>query len=179
MARLPDVIDSLSPEAQKIYDKIKAKRGAVRGPYAPLMHHPALAGLVGDLGEYLRFNATLPGDLRELAILITARAAAQPFEWVMHAPMARQAGLPDAVIELIHRRGDLAALPARYAGAARLVQHVLARESIPKGLQDAVQSELGVTGLIELVVLAGFYQMIAAILFAFDAPLPAGTPAPL
>ena len=178
MARLHDVIDSLSPEAQKIYDKIKAKRGGIRGPYAPLMHHPALAGLVGDLGEYLRFNATLPGDLRELAILITARAVAQPFEWVMHVPMARQAGLPDAVTELIRRRGDLAALPARYAGAARLVQHVLARESVPKDLQDKVQSALGVTGLAELVVLAGFYQMIAAILFAFDAPLPEGTPAP-
>ena len=35
MARLPDVIDSLSPEAQKIYDKIKAKRGGIRGALRP------------------------------------------------------------------------------------------------------------------------------------------------
>ena len=55
---------------------------------------------------------------------------------------------------------------------------MLARESIPTALQDSVRSALGVTGLLELVVLAGFYQMIAAILFAFDAPLPEGTPAP-
>lgn len=178
MARLPDVIDSLSPEAQGIYDRIKAKRGAIRGPYAPLMHHPALAGLVGDLGEYLRFDAALPGDIRELAILITARAVAQPFEWVMHVPIARQAGLPEAVIERIHARGDLGSLPARYAGAARVVRHVLARESVPQGLQDKVQAELGVAGLVELVVLAGFYQLIAAILFSFDVPLPSGTPAP-
>lgn len=178
MARLPDVIDSLSPEAQEIYDRIKAKRGAIRGPYAPLMHHPALAGLVGDLGEYLRFDAALPGDIRELAILITARAVAQPFEWVMHAPIARQAGLPEAVIELIRSRGELSALAPKYAGAARVVRHVLARESVPQELQDKVQAELGVDGLVELVVLAGFYQLIAAVLFSFDVPLPSGTPAP-
>src|SRR2546430_2932112 len=73
MARLPDVLGSLDPAGQKVYERIAAKRGKIRGPYVPLMHHPALAERVGDLGEYLRFDATLPGDLRELAILITAR----------------------------------------------------------------------------------------------------------
>src|SRR2546428_10923746 len=114
MARLPDPLDSLSPEAKRIYDKIARKRGAIRGPYAPLMHHPALTERVADLGEYLRFDATLPGDMRELAILITARHVAQPFEWVMHAPVATKEGLPDDVIERIRARGDLAALPPRY-----------------------------------------------------------------
>jgi hypothetical protein len=47
-----------------------------------LMHHPALAEKVGDLGEYLRFGGTLPGDIREMAILITARSVNQSYEWV-------------------------------------------------------------------------------------------------
>lgn len=178
MARLPDTLGSLDPAAQKVYERIAAKRGKIRGPYVPLMHHPALAEQVGDLGEYLRFGATLPGDLRELAILITARHVAQPFEWAMHAPVGRKEGLPDDVIELIRARGDLAALPARYVRAARVVQHVLARESVPQPLQDQILQEVGVTGLIELVVLAGYYQTIAAVLFAFDVPLPDGTPSP-
>ena len=64
------------------------------------------------------------------------------------------------------------------ARAARVVQHVLAFESIPQALQDEVQRELGVTELIELVTLAGQYRLIAGVLFAFDTPLPEGTPAP-
>jgi len=120
----------------------------------------------------------IPRDIRELAVLITARAVAQPFEWVMHAPIARTAGLPDAVIDQIRARSDLGRLPVRYADAARVVQRVLARESIPRELQDRVQGALGVTGLVELVVLAGYYQLIAAILFSFDTPLPEGMPAP-
>src|SRR5882762_6881702 len=112
MARLPDVLGSLDPAAQKVYERIAAKRGKIRGPYVPLMHHPALAERVADLGEYLRFDSTLPGDLREL----------------------------------VRTRGDLSKLPARYVRAARVVQHVLARESVPEALQSQVEQEVGITG---------------------------------
>src|SRR6266481_4994407 len=112
MARLPDILGSLPPDAQKVYDRITAKRGKVGGPYVPLMHHHAIAERVSDLGEYLRFGSTLPGDLRELAILISARHVAQPFEWVMHAPVALKEGLPAEIIEHIRARGDLSTLPA-------------------------------------------------------------------
>jgi 4-carboxymuconolactone decarboxylase len=178
MATLPDPIDTLTPEARRVYDKIASKRGAIRGPFASLMHHPALAEKVGDLGEYLRFGGTLPGDVRELAILITARAVSQPYEWVAHATVARNEKLPDDVIERVRTRGDLTTLPPRYARAARVVQHVLAFQSLPRGLQDEVQGELGVSGLMELVVLAGQYRLIAGVLFAFDTLLPEGAPAP-
>ena len=178
MAQLPDPIDTLGPDARQVYDKIIAKRGALRGPYAPLMHHPPLAERVGDLGEYLRFGSTLPGDVREFAILITARAASQPYEWTAHAPIARREGLPEDLIERVRTRGDLRTLPARYAAAARVVQHVLARESVPRDLHDAVEKQYGVTGLLELVVLAGYYGLIAGVLFAFEVRIPPGTPAP-
>jgi 4-carboxymuconolactone decarboxylase len=178
MAQLPDPIDTLGPEARQVYDKIIAKRGALRGPYAPLMHHPPLAERVGDLGEYLRFGSTLPGDVRELAILVTARAAGQPYEWTAHAPIARREGLPEEIIERVRTRGDLHALPARYAAAVRVVQHVLAREPVPRDLHDAVEKQYGVTGLLELVVLAGYYGLIAGVLFAFEVRVAPGTPAP-
>src|SRR3984893_15431212 len=174
MARLLDPLDTLSPAAKQVYDKISAKRGAVRGPFASLMHHPALAEKVGDLGEYLRFGGTLPGDVRELAILITARSVGQGYEWIAHAKVARKEGLAEDIIERVRTRGDLGALPARYARVARVVQHVLAYESIPAGLQAETLGELGITGLMELVVLAGQYRMVACPPFAFATPRPAG-----
>jgi 4-carboxymuconolactone decarboxylase len=179
MARLPDPLSTLTPEAKSVYDKITAKRGQMRGgPFASLMHHPALAEKIGDLGEYLRFGATLPGDIREMAILITARSVNQAYEWVAHARIARTEKLPDDVIERIRTRGDLSAVAPRYAKPARVIQHVLAYESIPQGLQDEVRGALGMAGLMELAILAGQYRMIAGVLFAFDSPLQEGAAPP-
>ena len=93
-----------------------------------------------------------------------------------HARIARNEKLPDDVIERVRTRGDLSTLPPRLARPARVVQHGLAYESIPQELQDAVQRELGMTGLMELVTLAGQYRLIAGVLFAFDTPLPEGAP---
>jgi Carboxymuconolactone decarboxylase family. len=179
MAKLPDPLSTLTPDAKRVYDKITARRGQMKGgPFASLMHHPSLAEKVGDLGEYLRFGGTLPGDVREMAILITARSVNQAYEWVAHVKVARTEKLPDDVIERVRTRGDLSTLPPRYARPARVVQHVLAYESIPQDLQDQVKGDLGMPGLIELVTLAGQYRLIAGVLFAFDSPLPEGTPAP-
>jgi 4-carboxymuconolactone decarboxylase len=158
MAKLPDPLDALEPDARRVYEKITVKRGAVRGPFASLMHHP--------------------GDIRELAVLVTARAINQPYEWVAHARIARSEGLPDEVIERVRTKGDLATLPPRFARPARVVQHILAYESIPRELQDALQRELGITGIMELVILAGHYRLIAGLLFAFDTPLPDGAAPP-
>ena len=149
MAKLPDPFQTLTPEAKGIYDKITAKRGQMRGgPFASLM----------PTRRWRRKSATS--------------------EWVAHARIARTENLPDDVIERIRTRGDLSALPPRYARPARIVQHVLAYESIPQDLLDNVKGELAMTGLIELVTLAGQYRLIAGVLFAFDSPLPEGTPPP-
>jgi 4-carboxymuconolactone decarboxylase len=41
-----------------------------------------------------------------------------------------------------------------------------------------VQKDLGMTGLMELVVLSGHYRLIAGVLNAFDTPLPEGARVP-
>jgi 4-carboxymuconolactone decarboxylase len=178
MAQLPDPLDRLDAEGRRVYERIAARRGPIRGPYAPLMHHPALAEPVAALGEFLRFDGVLPADVRELAILVTARAVRQPFEWVMHAPLARRAGLPEDVIEHVRRQGDPDVLPAPYADVVQVVRCVLDFASLPPDLQARVEAAVGVRGLLELVTLAGFYRLIAGVLFAFDVPLPPGERAP-
>ena len=68
---------------------------------ARLPDAPALAEKVGDLGEFLRFGSTLPGDVRELAILITAASVKQGYEWIAHAKVARKESLAEEIIERV------------------------------------------------------------------------------
>ena len=178
--RLPTIPpDQYTPEQKKAAEEfLAARKVPVFGPFEPMMHSPEVMSMARSMGDYLRYHSALGNTLSELAILITARHVAQPYEWAMHAPVALKEGLPADIIEHVRSRADLSKLPARYVRAALIVQHVLARESVPQALQDATEQEVGVTGLVELVVLAGYYQTIAAVLFAFDVPLPVGTPAP-
>jgi 4-carboxymuconolactone decarboxylase len=179
MARLPDPATPLTPEAREVYDELVSCRGALHGPYKSLMHYPELARRVGSLGGFLRFgDGVLPGHVRELVILTVARRINLAFEWVMHAPHALKEGLPGDVIESIRCGREPEALSPLRSDAREAAGCVLDRRSIPEDLQERLIKALGIKGLIELVVLAGFYQMIGVIISSFDTPLPEGSSDP-
>ncbi|MDD2902924.1 MAG: carboxymuconolactone decarboxylase family protein [Syntrophales bacterium] len=174
MARLPDPRPSFSPEAQEIYDRLAAKRGRIDGMYLSLLNDPELTHQVGALGTYLRFEGALPDDMRELTILWLARRLKAAYEWVKHVPYARKAGIPEEVLEAIRTGREPAGLRSDLQLALQVADCVLEKRSLPAPLQDSLAAAVGLAGVVELVVLCGFYEMIAGVIFAFDVPLPEG-----
>ncbi|MCX5809270.1 MAG: carboxymuconolactone decarboxylase family protein [Proteobacteria bacterium] len=176
MSKLPDPITSpISPEIEEIYNELVSKRGYIYDLYRSLLNHPELARRIGDLGSYLRFGTgVLPGSVRELVILFIARRIGAAYEWVMHVPTAIQEGIPETVIEAIRTESIPQGLDQIQQSALTAVQHVLKHQSIPRDIQDELIKASGVKGVVELAVLCGFYQMIAAVIFAFDIPSPDG-----
>jgi len=179
MARLPDPTGALTPEAQALYDRLAAQRGRIDGMYRSLLNHPGLTRRVSDLGSFLRFgDGALPGAVRELVILWLARRVEAAYEWVKHVSPARAAGLSEAVIEALRAGQEPPGLDETQQAALQVAQCALELRSIPPDLQATVSEMLGMKGVIELVVLVGFYRMIAGVIFAFDVPLPQGAPEP-
>jgi 4-carboxymuconolactone decarboxylase len=179
MARLPDPTGSLAPAAQALYDELVGKRGRIDGMYRSLLNHPELTRRVSDLGAFLRFGAgALPDAVRELVILWLARQAGAAYEWVKHEPVARAAGLSDPVIAALRAETEPPNLDETQQGALVVARCVLESRSIPPNLQAELIGLVGIEGVIELVVLVGFYRMIAGVIFAFDVPLPEGGTAP-
>lgn len=177
MAQLPDPDWALDPEARKIYDRLVSHRGVLEphNLYLGLLNHPRLAAHVGALGTFLRFGGgVLPDDLRELLILWLARKLGASYLWVKHEPVAREAGVPPAVLESLRQGRQVPDLIPHQEAALAAAGCVLARRSIPREVQDPLTAAVGLPGVIELVVLTAFYQMIAGVVFAFDVPLPAG-----
>ena len=65
--------DEMTPAQKTMVEHLLAgPRGGVTGPFNVLLRSPEMGNLAQNLGEYLRFGSTLPGDVRELAILMTA-----------------------------------------------------------------------------------------------------------
>ncbi len=154
-------------------------RGDVRGPFIALVHHPELARRVQGLGEFLRFGATLPQSLIEMAILITARHWTAQHEWYAHERLARKEGLEDHVIAAL-QRGER---PQTMSDAQREVYDfcIAAHDSgrVPDGPYEAIKARFGHEGVLELLCVSGYYSMIAMILNTAGMPLPDNASPPL
>src|SRR5688572_4068878 len=98
----PIPAEAMTPAQREAAEEIAAgRRGGVYGPFVPALRSPEFLRRLQRLGEYLRYDLALPPRLREMAIILTARHWTQDFEWDVHAPLARQAGLAAPVIEAI------------------------------------------------------------------------------
>jgi 4-carboxymuconolactone decarboxylase len=176
MTRVPEPSrDQLDPAVRAVYDRIAETRGATRGPYVVLLHHPALCERVAALGELLRFHSGLPGADRELAILTAGRETEAPYEWAAHEPIALREGTRPEAIEVVRERRPAAGLHPREAVIVGTIRALYRAHRLTADEFARAEAELGRQGLIELVTLAGYYGMIAAILNAYDVDLPPGT----
>ncbi len=184
MAQLPDPTDRLDGEDKAIFDRMASVRthaeGRARLPevYVRMFNNPALAGKVGALGEHIRFQGTLPGAVRELAILRYAVRHGSGYEWSHHQRPAELAGLSAETIAELTAGGIPATLPDASQAALRAVDAVAARSSIPADVQDRLVAAYGEAGVVELVVLCGLYATMDYMVSAFDIPIEEGLPTP-
>ncbi len=178
MPRIPLLTDreQLSPDGQRIYDQIGLRRGGVVGPFQVLLHAPELAGRVGALGQYIRFEGKLPGDVREAAVLAAAREMDCAFEWSVHEPLARAAGVTELAIATIAERRSLEGLAPRERIPIAFARESFQCHRVPDDLFAAAQREWGTPGVVELATTIGYYGMLAMILNAAEVPPAPGTP---
>ena len=171
----PLTADQMTPEQRAAAEEIAAgRRGAVYGPFVPLLRSPELTRRLQRVGEYLRFEPALPPALRELAIILVAREWRQDFEWHVHAPLAEREGLPRDTIDAI---ADGRRPPAMSAEEA-LVYDFLAELRSSRTVGDAIYARavaaFGEQGVIDLVALAGYYALLAAIMNVARTQVPPG-----
>ena len=154
-------------------------RGEVRGPYIALIHHPALAAKLQELGELLRWKGKLPKPLLELAVLVTARRWTCQHEWLMHEKLAREAGLDPDIISAISQRVIPNAAPPEEALVYAFCAEAHASGRVSDATFDAVKSRFGLEGALELLVICGYYSLMAMVLNTAGMPLPGDAKPPL
>lgn len=143
---------------------ISGPRKGIYGPFAPLLRQPLLIEPVARLGEALRFGGRLPADVRELVICLVARHVGNQFEWVMHAPLARSAGIPATVLEAIRTKRTLEGLSDVQRTASDFCKELLTQHEIADPTYRAAASALGDDGVVELSTLIGYFSMVSWIM---------------
>jgi 4-carboxymuconolactone decarboxylase len=172
--RLPPIPAARLTQAQRraARELARGRRGGVIGPFIPALRSPAFMSRLQRLGEYLRYDNVLGPRLTELAILLTARAWTQAFEWAYHVASAEERGIPRRVIEAIaagHR-------PARMARKDAVVYDFVTTLERRKSVGDAIYARavaaLGEAGVVDLIGVVGYYSLLAMILNVARTPLP-------
>lgn len=172
--------EELDPSVRPLADDIlKVSSAALGGPYNALLRSPDMARRCFELLDYLRFKTSVNKRLNELAILIQARLSNAQYEWWAHEPIARRAGLSDAVM------ADLRACrrPAQMQDDERLVFDFCLQLSlnhrVPDALWQEVVDRMGEQAAVDLTVLSGTYVMVSMLLNATQVGIPNGGPEPL
>ena len=149
-------------------------RGAVIGPFAPLLRSPELMTRLQKVGEYLRFESPLDRRLFEMTILWVARWWDQQFEWTFHHPLALEAGLDPAVADAIaeNRRPDGMDAPA--AAVWDLLDELYRTRRVSDATYARGVAELGEVGVVEVVATAGDYSTLATVMNTARTPAPGG-----
>ena len=157
---------ALPPAGRALFEEIAARR-KVRGegfggPYLALLNHPELARRIEELGFYLKFEGVLPRPVYQFIVLSVARSTGAAFEWHDHVRHALAAGLPHEVVDGI-ANGQAVGLAQPWALLHAILARTLSWQPLTDELQERAVAQWGREGLVEIVVLSGFYQMFAAI----------------
>ncbi|MDX2158224.1 MAG: carboxymuconolactone decarboxylase family protein [Hyphomicrobiaceae bacterium] len=174
MPPLPD--DKLSAEQRKaIADIVSGPRGSLVGPFIPLLRSPEFMNRLQRTGEYLRFNSAFETRLSELAILLTARAWSQNFEWHHHRPIGEKAGLRASIVDAIAegRRPDGMAMDE--ATIYDFIDELVRNRTVSEPTYQRTVSMFGEKGVIDLIGIHGYYSLLAMVLNVTHAPLPEGS----
>jgi 4-carboxymuconolactone decarboxylase len=170
----------LSPEEMTADQKrvaqalISGPRGAVRGPFPALLRSPELAERIRHLGDYVRFEAALPPQLRELAILLVARFWSAHYEWHAHQAAALKAGLNPAIPEAIAQGRRPAAMSPDENLIYDFFSQLLTKKDVADDTYKAMVERFGEKTVIELICTAGYYSFISLVLNANRTPVPEG-----
>ncbi len=172
MSRLPELtVATMNEEQKSAYEIIRpGETGPVQGPSSAWMRSPGICERFGWVISYMRHDSAVPARLVELAILISVDHWNSEYPRARHEPLARKAGLGDDVIAALAegRRPEFSNPDeeALYNFAVELRE----RHSVGDATYKAALEHLGEQGLVEVVVLLGFYATVAMTVNAFEIP---------
>ena len=159
----------MSSRQKEVYEVIlSGPRGRVHGPLAIWLHRANLADKAQALGQYCRYETSLPAHLSELAILTTACIWDAKFEWHAHVSPALAAGLDPAIIDAL----AVDKLPMFNSSEEALVYEFTKELNLKRSVSDELYTRsvviLGEGGVVDLVGVLGYYSLISMTIKVFD-----------
>jgi len=151
---------------------VAGARGALYGPFVPLLRSPELMSRLQKTGEYLRYGSAVPERLKEFVILLVARHHDQQVEWAIHQPIALAAGLAPGIVDAVAEGRR----PGEMADDEAVIHDFVIELRLTKGVSDPTYGRalvlLGEQGVVDLVAIVGYYTVLALVMNVARTPVP-------
>ena len=167
--------DQMNPEQRTMtMNVLTGPRRGLGGPFNVLLRSPEMGDYAQKLGEYARFRPAVPAKLRELAIIVTARHWTAHYEWYAHRRAAAQEGLKEEIITAIANRKRPTGMQPDEEVVYNFANEMLETKEVTDATFKAVADRYGEKGVVDLIGVMGYYQMVSMLLNVDRYPLPAG-----
>ena len=155
-----------------MHSPLQDDAGRLTGPFNALLYSPPVGDAVQRVGAAIRYESQLSDRVREIAVLVVAQSARCDTEWLLHIPLATQAGLTTDQLSAM-RSGvvpeDLDELERTGYEVARAL---VAAEDLSDAQFETATDILGERLVMELVTLVGYYRLLAMSMRVWRTPLP-------
>lgn len=175
--RLPPLTPDVLDDAQRaLYERItggprgSAPQGAgslveadgrLAGPFGPMLLDPPIGDALQELGAALRYRGVLPASARELVICCVAAHHGSEFEWRVHAPLARDAGVAEDDLDRVRTGGSPTGGSAADREAARAALALMTHGDLEDDEFQAARAAIGEAGIFEVTALVGYYTTLS------------------
>jgi 4-carboxymuconolactone decarboxylase len=167
--------DQMSPAQRKmVEDLVAGPRSGANGPFNVLLRSPEMGDLAQKFGASMRFNQDMPRKLNEMAIIITGRYWTAQYEWYAHKRAALQAGLSPAIVEAIQNGRRPPAMAKDEEAVYNFCTEVLNTKHVSDATFAAAKNAFGEKGVVDLMGVMSWYQMVSMLLNVDRYPLPDG-----
>lgn len=180
VARFPPLqLDQMNPAQRKAAEAIlSGPRKSLDGPFNAWLRSPELGDRLQKVGEYLRFNTSLPRDLNEFAILITGVEWSAGYEWFAHQPLALKAGMKPEILADLKAGRRPAGMSDDEALIYDFSTQLHRQKQVSDTLYKGVVARFGEQGAMDLIAVNGYYDLVCMTLNVAQVPVPAGSKVP-
>ena len=171
MSRVPLTVESqVSPDMQSRYGRVTEVESGLSATYRALFASPEVASKLSDLDGLVRDQAGLEPWIRLTVALTVAHERNSRALWDSFAPLAREAGIGNAVIDGIAAGTAPRGLLPKEGIWVHFALEVLRGEMRDSTWQAATHL-VGEAGAINLALTACYYEMMVRLnsTFALDA----------
>ncbi len=166
------IMTKMVPWANSSGFKANLADGTLIGPFNPVLLSPEMYKAFLSLQQVEQENTSLSARVREIIILTIGSIWESDYERYAHAAVAQKAGL-----SLHATRALCQGQPAEeLSQPERLAQQITKKLTVEHKIDDALYEEavdaFGTRGIVELVMLAGCYDIISSLLNVFRVPSP-------